>query len=205
MQLQLNIGLNVGDTLTHSLHDVLDTLPPVWAVKEAHVRRHPVTGELTACIIVSVPAAVDSVGLDLAITHVCHALSQEAIACKLSGIGYVFGPEAAKWGAFNADLWLAVVPENRPALDGEAVAYEVAGREYAAGAYTVTFHAKTLTAYFEHNLLGDERAGGLWFGLGDEHGYCPLELLDYDGVAILPRAVLALLRTLGIDAGRDYE
>ena len=205
MQVQLNIGLNVGQTLTHSLHDVLATLPPVWVVKAAHVRRHPVTGELTACIIVSVPAAVDTVGFDLAITHICGLLSQEAIACKLSGIGYVFGPEAAKWGAFNPDMWLSVVPENQPALDGEAVAWEVSGREYDAGAYTVWFNAHNLTAYFEHKVFGDAQGGGLWFGLDTEKGFGPLELLDYDGMSVLPRAVLALLRTLRIDAGRDYE
>jgi len=36
--------------------------------------------------------------------------------------------------------------------------------------------------YFEHNTLGDERAGGLWY---DENK----NLTDYDGVAELPREV----------------
>ena len=205
MQVQLNVGLNVGNTLTHSLRDVLDTLPPVWAVKAAHVRRHPVTGELTACIKASVPGELDPTGLDLVVTHICGQLAQEAIACKLAGIGHVFGPLAANWGAFNADLWLAVVPENRPSLDGEAVAYEVAGRSYDAGAYTVTFHAGELRGSFEHNVEGDTLGGGLWFDLSRNDAYCPLELVDYDGLSFLPLPVLSLLRSLGIDAGRDYE
>ena len=56
---------------------------------------------------------------------------------------------------------------------------------------------------FEHNELGDECGGGLWFS--------GKELIDYDGVWMLPKEVYKLLiangystEELGIDE-RDYE
>lgn len=43
--------------------------------------------------------------------------------------------------------------------------------------------------YFEHNRLGDECSGGMWFE--------GKELVDYDGVFALPKAVVDYLISLG--------
>lgn len=43
--------------------------------------------------------------------------------------------------------------------------------------------------YFEHNELGDECGGGLWF--------TDKELTDYDGVSVLPGEVEDALRNAG--------
>lgn len=45
--------------------------------------------------------------------------------------------------------------------------------------------------YFEHNELGDECGGGLWFK--------DRELVDYDGVYMLPKEVAMKLKELGFD------
>jgi len=48
--------------------------------------------------------------------------------------------------------------------------------------------------YFEHKNLGDECGGGLWFDND-------FKLVDYDGVAILPKEIKEILIKLGhIDA-----
>jgi hypothetical protein len=44
--------------------------------------------------------------------------------------------------------------------------------------------------YFEHNRLGDEIGGGLWFSPEKE-------LVDYDGVYELPREVWVALQDAG--------
>ena len=58
------------------------------------------------------------------------------------------------------------------------------------GEYTLEFDTAEHYGCFEHNLIGDESGGGLWF---DEHGV----LLDYDGVYELPASVVLTLRTMG--------
>lgn len=45
--------------------------------------------------------------------------------------------------------------------------------------------------YFEHNTLGDECGGGLWFERQEDGLW---ELTDYDGVAVLPKEVIQALR-----------
>ena len=45
--------------------------------------------------------------------------------------------------------------------------------------------------YFEHNELGDESGGGLWFKDG--------AIYDYDGVAELPSEVVVELENRGVD------
>jgi hypothetical protein len=50
--------------------------------------------------------------------------------------------------------------------------------------------------YFEHNELGEDCAGGLWFYHNDEG---KLSLLDYDGVFELPAEVIATMEELGYD------
>lgn len=51
--------------------------------------------------------------------------------------------------------------------------------------------------YFEHNELGDECGGGLWFE--------GRELIDYDGVYALPREVVSMLKDLGFDVSYVEE
>ena len=48
--------------------------------------------------------------------------------------------------------------------------------------------------YFEHNELGDESAGGLWFA---NNGDFEMELQDYDGVFALPLEVYEALVNSG--------
>lgn len=59
--------------------------------------------------------------------------------------------------------------------------------------YTVQIDTKAQYGYFEHNELGDEKAGGLWFD--------GLRLSDYDGVWDLPKQVYAAL----VNAGYNLE
>jgi hypothetical protein len=49
--------------------------------------------------------------------------------------------------------------------------------------------------YFEHDVEGE--GGGLWFVKDD--------LVDYDGVACLPKAVFAAIEQLGFKAGEDFK
>lgn len=50
-------------------------------------------------------------------------------------------------------------------------------------------------AYFEHNKMGDDYAGGLWFNLKGE-------LIDYDGVYELPNEIIEALQNKGYNM--DY-
>jgi len=52
--------------------------------------------------------------------------------------------------------------------------------------FTVEIDTKAKRGYFEHDTLGDNRGGGLWF---DKE----LNLVDYDGVAVLPSEVKNVL------------
>lgn len=47
--------------------------------------------------------------------------------------------------------------------------------------FTLYDHADSTTMGFEHNELGDEYAGGLWFR--------GKNLIDYDGVFMLPKEI----------------
>jgi hypothetical protein len=57
--------------------------------------------------------------------------------------------------------------------------------------YEVSLGNTGTYGYFEHNTLGDESAGGLWFVDG--------ELVDYDGVYRLPKEVAVELKNRGVD------
>jgi hypothetical protein len=64
--------------------------------------------------------------------------------------------------------------------------------------------------YFEHDELGDEAGGGLWFSLGETHEGEPtedprLQLSDYDGMYYLPQEVAAGLRRLGYVVDESFE
>lgn len=66
--------------------------------------------------------------------------------------------------------------------------------------FTIKIDLAARYGYFEHNELGDECGGGLWFGQHDDDS---LTLSDYDGVAILPREVGEGLRAAGFTVGED--
>jgi hypothetical protein len=57
--------------------------------------------------------------------------------------------------------------------------------------YTVGLNNNGLGGYFEHNKLGEELGGGLWF----ENG----AIYDYDGVYKLPTEVANELESRGVD------
>jgi hypothetical protein len=62
----------------------------------------------------------------------------------------------------------------------------------------------TLYGYFEHNELGDECGGGLWFVINEENP-TKLELIDYDGVACLPKMICEALRENGYIISDIFE
>lgn len=81
--------------------------------------------------------------------------------------------------------------------------------------FEVKVDTRAKYGYFEHDTLGEERGGGLWFGTRpdlppvnwpgvDMRGYT-LELTDYDGTAVLPKEVLKALRDHGFVAGEEFE
>lgn len=56
--------------------------------------------------------------------------------------------------------------------------------------YTIsTTDVDSSQLYFEHNRLGDESSGGMWFE--------GKELVDYDGVFALPKSVVEYLTSVG--------
>lgn len=57
--------------------------------------------------------------------------------------------------------------------------------------YDIRIDPKALYGYFEHNELGDESGGGLWF---DKQ----FNLIDYDGVYFLPSEVKNVLIQFGM-------
>lgn len=69
--------------------------------------------------------------------------------------------------------------------------------QFQAGKFSVALRKSTdvqMQGSFEHDELGDERGGGLWFQL-DEQGR--MELIDYDGVPSLPQVIADYLRYYG--------
>lgn len=62
------------------------------------------------------------------------------------------------------------------------------------GTYTIEVDTAAKYGHFEHNRLGEDRAGGLWFA-ANEKG--ELELADYDGVSELPAKVFHGLCAMG--------
>ncbi|MBW6487489.1 hypothetical protein [Sulfurimonas sp.] len=72
-------------------------------------------------------------------------------------------------------------------------------REYDKKLQTKKFTVEISTAdqygYFEHDVYGDELAGGLWF----ENN----ELVDFDGVFALPIQVADAIIELGFKVDKD--
>ena len=62
--------------------------------------------------------------------------------------------------------------------------------------YTIKISTKTRYGYFEHNELGDESGGGMWFD-GD------FMLMDYDGVYELPTEIKSIMIQCGYINAED--
>lgn len=71
-----------------------------------------------------------------------------------------------------------------------------------SGKFEIAVDTTANYGYFEHEDLGDECGGGLWFEPNNEG---ILELTDYDGVACLPKSVIAGLRDKGFVVSEDFE
>lgn len=56
--------------------------------------------------------------------------------------------------------------------------------------------------YFEHNEVGDDCAGELWF---ERNAEGKMEITDYDGVVCLPKEVIETLRKAGFVIGEEFE
>jgi hypothetical protein len=69
----------------------------------------------------------------------------------------------------------------------EARTYKVTN----TGKYTVALAIDGKYGYFEHNELGENLGGGLWFRDG--------AIYDYDGVYSLPKEVELELKERGVD------
>ena len=69
-----------------------------------------------------------------------------------------------------------------------------------SGKFTVELHEQN-HGCFEHNTLGDECGGELWFEIigGQRH------LIDYDGVYALPHEVLIALENEGVVIAEDFK
>jgi hypothetical protein len=65
------------------------------------------------------------------------------------------------------------------------------------GKYEITISPERERGYFEHEIYGEDAGGGLWFE--------GKNLVDYDGMAILPDEVIAGIRKLGYTVDKDFE
>ena len=70
-----------------------------------------------------------------------------------------------------------------------------------ANRYTVEITPTDLHGWFEHNLIGDESGGELWF----EHNGEKLVLIDYDGTPYLPDDVFDALQKYGVIVSDDFS
>lgn len=76
-------------------------------------------------------------------------------------------------------------------------------KKFQAGKYTVEVDTAAMYGYFEHDELGEDSSGGLWFVRFEvmsksESGLeTKLRLTDYDGVFQLPKRVIEGLRENG--------
>lgn len=68
--------------------------------------------------------------------------------------------------------------------------------------YTVEVSTKVNRGYFEHDGLGDEAGGGLWFWTSEDG---KLELADYDGMSCLPGRVIEALEQMDIIVPEEFR
>ena len=65
------------------------------------------------------------------------------------------------------------------------------------GPFEIQIDPKANYGCFEHETYGDEMGGGLWFSDNS--------LIDYDGVACLPKRVIEGIREMGFEVDPDFE
>lgn len=68
--------------------------------------------------------------------------------------------------------------------------------------YIVEVSTKEARGYFEHDELGDEAGGGLWFQTNDDG---KLEIIDYDGMSHLPGRVIEALDQMGVVVPEEFR
>ena len=196
----LNIGQLVGAAHIHTLATDLAATAiafPEFSVVRSYTRIAE-SGEPTSCIRLSGDCDLTGKLADR-LFFLCTLTAQEAIA---TGTGFdegiIAGPKAKAWGAFNPDLFLEALPDNRPVPARDALWTLRSGRQHRDG-WTLGTH-EDLSGYFERD--SDGAGGGLWFERNDAG---QLALIDYDGVTCLPIAILTLLRDIGVQVDRDFE
>lgn len=74
-------------------------------------------------------------------------------------------------------------------------------RDLSRAPFTVKVDTAARYGYFEHDLLGDNCGGGLWFE-ADPTG--DLMLFDYDGVFALPFTVALALHQAGVRVDPEF-
>lgn len=70
------------------------------------------------------------------------------------------------------------------------------------GSFTIEVDTAAAYGYFEHEVLGEDRGGGLWFERKEDGS---LELSDFDGVDVLPKKVAEGLRGLGFIVSEEFN
>ena len=106
----LNVGLNVSESNNDGRAMVLDRM----AVQEAVIYRLTgVQALATEALSSTEPTAVIRLKTDLdarqvegIVNYLAARFKQDAIAYTFNGVGYMVGPNAAKWGAFNPNYFI---------------------------------------------------------------------------------------------------
>jgi hypothetical protein len=73
--------------------------------------------------------------------------------------------------------------------------------------YTLWLDKTNGIGYFEHNIFGDERGGGVWLEHYDAETGEPsdkLHLMDFDGMYFLPEEVINLLLDQDVVIPMDF-
>lgn len=102
-QVKLNIGLNVtGEAIALSNEGVVAAAIKVFAPHHMRIHVKMSSTEPTAVVQIKTAAAPTKEN----ITILCRMLRQEAIAGRVDGEGFLFGPKAEAWGPFNAEFFI---------------------------------------------------------------------------------------------------
>lgn len=76
------------------------------------------------------------------------------------------------------------------------------------GKFDVQVDTAMCYGYFEHDELGDECGGGLWFdrvAIPEDPVGSQLVLIDCDGTSSLPKSVAKALRDAGFIVSEDFD
>lgn len=73
-------------------------------------------------------------------------------------------------------------------------------KKITEGSWEVAVDEEAKYGYYEHQLSGS--GGGLWFGKQEDTG--ELELVDFDGLGVLPANVKRGLILMDINVGEDF-